>query len=177
MCSPRRIRVLYRFHNSGRWFFGSHWPNSSRNENIRSLARAFSSSRRAPPNTASNWCSSIASSRVVVCSRLRLAQRPVSSATRPESIDSCTDATISRAPTSATRRSRNSRTSAKLWPVSTCITGNGVRAGQNARSASASITIESLPPENSSTGRSNSAATSRSTWIDSASSMSSCESW
>ena len=39
------------------------------------------------------------------------------------------------------------------------------------------ITIESLPPENSSTGRSNSAATSRITWIDSASRISSCESW
>ena len=39
------------------------------------------------------------------------------------------------------------------------------------------MTIESLPPENSSTGRSNSAATSRMMWIDSASSTSSCESW
>ena len=28
------------------------------------------------------------------------------------------------------RRSRNSMTSAKLWPVSTCITGNGNRAGR-----------------------------------------------
>ena len=33
---------------------------------------------------------------------------PVSSTTRPASIDSCTDATINRAPSSATRRSRNS---------------------------------------------------------------------
>ena len=57
------------------------------------------------------------------------------------------------------------------------MTGKGILAGQNARSASASITIESLPPEKSSTGRSNSAATSRITWIDSASSTSSCESW
>src|ERR1700722_18679395 len=46
-------------------------------------------------------------------------------------------------------------------------------AGLNAFSASASITIESLPPENSSAGRSNSAATSRMTWIDSASRTSS----
>jgi hypothetical protein len=60
--------------------------------------------------------------------------------------------------------------------VSTCITGNGIRAGQNARSARASITMESLPPENSSTGRSNSAATSRMMWMDSASSTSSWDS-
>ena len=32
------------------------------------------------------------------------------------------------------------------------MTGNGRRAGQNAFSASRSMTIESLPPENSSTG-------------------------
>ena len=56
------------------------------------------------------------------------------------------------------------------------MTGNGILAGQNARSASASMTIESLPPENSSTGRSNSAATSRMTWMDSASSTSSWDS-
>ena len=37
-----------------------------------------------------------------------------------------------------------------------CITGNGILAGQNARSARRSMTIESLPPENSRTGRSNS---------------------
>ena len=60
-------------------------------------------------------------------------------------------------------------TSAKLWPVSTCITGNGRRAGANALAATCSITAESLPPENSSTGRSNSAATSRMMWIASAS--------
>ena len=152
MCSPRRIRVLYRFHSSGRWFFGSHWPNSSRNENTRSLARAFSSSRRAPPNSASNRCSSMASSSVTVCSRFRLACRPVSSVTRPASMDSCTEATTSRTPSSATRRSRNSSTSGKLCPVSTCMTGNGILAGQKAFSASASMTMESLPPENSSAG-------------------------
>ena len=47
----------------------------------------------------------------------------------PASIDSCTEATISRSPSSATRRSRNSITSGKLWPVSTCSSGNGKRAG------------------------------------------------
>jgi hypothetical protein len=52
-------------------------------------------------------------------------------------------------------------TSSKFWPVSTCITGNGTRAGANALVAKCSMVIESLPPENSITGRSNSAATSR----------------
>ena len=61
--------------------------------------------------------------------------------------------------------------------MSTCITGNGIRAGQNAFSASASMTIESLPPENSRTGRSNSAATSRMMWMASASSTSSWDIW
>ena len=70
---------------------------------------------------------------------------------------------------SGTRRSRNSIASGKLWPVSTCITANGTAAGRNAFSARRSSTIESLPPENSSTGFSSSAATSRMTWIASAS--------
>ena len=50
--------------------------------------------------------------------------------------------------------------------------GTGSRPAQNAFSASRSMTIESLPPENSSTGRSNSATTSRMMWIASASSAS-----
>src|SRR6201987_3682285 len=92
------------------------------------------------------------------------------STTRPASMSSCTDATISRTPDSATSSSRVAITSSKLWPVSTCITGNGSRPGRNALSARCSITIESLPPENSRTGRSNSAATSRMMWMASASS-------
>src|SRR5271166_762509 len=176
-CSPLRIRPLYRLHSSGRWRWGSHWPNSSRKDRIRSLARARSSSRRAPPKAASKSCSAIASSSVTVCSRLRDARGPVSSTTRPLSIDSCTLATISRSPSSATRRSRNSITSGKLCPVSTCISGNGNGAGRNAFSARRSSTIESLPPLNSSTGRSNSAATSRITWIASDSSARRWLSW
>jgi hypothetical protein len=39
--------------------------------------------------------------------------------------------------------------------------GNGMRAGANAFFASASITVESLPPENRRQGRAISAATSR----------------
>ncbi len=144
---------------------------------MRSFARARSSSRRAPPKAASKPCSAIASSSVIVCSRLRDARGPVSSTTRPASIESCTLATISRSPSSATRRSRNSITSGKLWPVSTCISGNGNGAGRNAFSARRSSTIESLPPLNSSTGRSNSAATSRITWIASDSSARRWVSW
>ena len=52
----------------------------------------------------------------------------------------------------STSRSRNSITSGKLWPVSTCMIGNGNFAGRNAFSARRSSTIESLPPLNSSTG-------------------------
>ena len=96
---------------------------------MRSFARARSSSRRAPPIAASKPCSSIASSSVVVCSWLRDARGPVCSTTRPLSIDSCTLATTMRSPSSSTRRSRYSITSGKLWPVSTCITGNGNFAG------------------------------------------------
>jgi pimeloyl-ACP methyl ester carboxylesterase len=72
-------------------------------------------------------------------------------------------ARATRVPCSATRRSRNSITSGKLWPVSMCITGNGKRPGRNAFSARRSSTSESLPPEKSRAGRSNSAATSRMT--------------
>src|ERR1700729_1617853 len=175
-CSPLRMRPLYSDHTSGRWRLGSHWPKSSRNENTRSLARARSSSRRAPPNAASNPCSAMASRSVTVWRRLRDARGPVSSATRPWSIESCTLATISRSPIRSIRRSRNSSTSGKLCPVSTCMIGNGNRPGRKAFSARRRSTSESLPPLNSSTGRSNSAATSRKMWIDLASSASMCES-
>src|SRR3984885_6152666 len=168
--SPFLMRPLYRFHSSGRWFLGSHWPKSSRKENTRSFARARSSSRRAPPKAASKPCSEIASSSVTVCSLLRDARGPVSSTARPLSIESCTLATIRRSPSSCTRGSRYSITSGKLCSVSTCISGNGNGPGRNAFSARRSSTIESLPPLNSSTGRSNSAATSRITWIASDSS-------
>jgi hypothetical protein len=52
-------------------------------------------------------------------------------------------------------------TSGKLWPVSTCMTGNGKRPGRKAFWARWSSTTESLPPLKSNTGRSNSPATSR----------------
>ena len=52
-----------------------------------------------------------------------------------------------------------------------------MRPGQNAFWASRSMTTESLPPEKSSTGRSNSAATSRMMWIDSASMARRFDNW
>src|SRR5215217_1051855 len=161
------------FQSSGRCARGSHWPKSSRKEKIRSFARARSSSRRAPPNAASKPPCSIASSSVTVWSRLREVpglDGSHSSMARPAAIESSTLATISVSPSSATRRSRNSSTSGKLWPVSTCSTGKGKGPGRHAFSASRSRTIESLPPENSKTGRSSSAATSRKMWTASDSS-------
>ena len=97
MFSPLRCLPLYRFHSSGRWLRGSHWPNSSRKLNTRSFARAFSSSRRAPPNTAPNLFSRMPRSSVTVCSRLRGAPG-YSSWTRPASMSSWTFATTSRSP-------------------------------------------------------------------------------
>ena len=111
----------------------------------------------------------MASSKVTVWSRLRLARGPVCSTALPSSMESWTEATTSRAPARSIRRSRKSITSGKLWPVSTCMTGNGIFAGANARMASSSMTTESLPPEKSRHGRSNSAATSRMMWMPSAS--------
>lgn len=139
------------------------------------MARAFSSSRRAPPKSASNRCFSTASSSTGVWIRLRIPSPD--SRTSPLASASGTLATTSCSPSSATRWSRYSRTSGKLCPVSTCMTGNGMLAGANAFWASRSITIESLPPEKSSTGRSISATTSRITKMLSASSASRCDTW
>src|SRR5436309_13095120 len=52
--SPDWRRVLKSLHSSGRWLRGSQPCPFERNEKIRSLARLFSSSRRAPPIAASN---------------------------------------------------------------------------------------------------------------------------
>ncbi|CAM5554625.1 hypothetical protein STENM327S_04592 [Streptomyces tendae] len=71
-CSPGACRPLYRFHSSGRWRRGYQWENSSRSENTRSLARAFSSSRRPPPKTASNFSAWIFSVSGSVCNGLRV---------------------------------------------------------------------------------------------------------
>ena len=57
------------------------------------------------------------------------------------------------------------------------MTGNGIRAGAKALRATWSITIESLPPENSRHGRCISAATSRKMWMLSASRVRSWVRW
>ena len=82
---------------------------------------------------------------------------------------SCTEATTSLSPRRSAHSSRNSRIESKLSPVSTCMTGNGMRAGANALRAMCSMTMESLPPENSRQGFCISAATSRKMWMLSAS--------
>ena len=100
-----------------------------------------------------------------VCRGLRV---PSGRSTRsPRSIQSWTAATRRRAPVRSTRRSRNSMTSGKLWPVSTWSSSKGTAAGANARRASSKTTTESLPPENSSPTLSNWPATSRRMWMDS----------
>ena len=53
MLSPLFLRVLYSRQSSGRCIFGSQRCCAERNEKMRSFARDFSSSRRAPPNAAS----------------------------------------------------------------------------------------------------------------------------
>jgi hypothetical protein len=67
-------------------------------------------------------------------------------------IDSSTEPTIRRSPSSATRASRKEMTSSKLWPVSMCTSGKGNLPGRKAFSARRSSTTESLPPENSRAG-------------------------
>ena len=159
-CSPGCSRVLNSVHSSGRCALGCHCPKLSRCEKMRSLARAFSSSRRAPPIKASKRNSSIASSKVTDWCTLR--DSPGwASRTVPRFIESSTLRTISSAPSSLARRSRKAVTSGKLWPVSIISSGYGIRAAPNAFSAHRSRTSESLPPENNRVGRSNTAATSR----------------
>ena len=107
-----RAEVLARAHRAlvelpQLWSLGLGIPLPERiaKERTRSLALALSSSRRAPPKAASKPCALIASSSVVVCSRLRDAIGP-GSATRPWSMESCTLATRRRAPSASTCASR-----------------------------------------------------------------------
>ena len=139
---------------------------------MRSFARAFSSSRRAPPMQASNLCSAMVSSNVTACAALRESVAGLRRRTVPRLMDSSTEPTISRSPSSATRLSRKAITSGKLWPVSICTSGNGNLPGRKAFSARRNKTMESLPPENKRAGLLHSAATSRMIWMASDSSQS-----
>ncbi len=118
----------------------------------RSLARAFSSSRRAPPMQASKPNSAMASSSVTDWCGLRGSRRV--GAGRPGRCGSSPRPSARSAARRARRRARSRKaiTSGKLWPVSMCSSGNGKRPGRKAFSASRSSTSESLPPENSSAG-------------------------
>jgi len=106
-----------------------------------------------------------------VCSRLREGSVPGSSTERPESIDSCTEAHQQRRLDlghDAVPEVQHLGGSCARWLPSRVW---DVREGESAPARDAfwarwSITTESLPPENSSTGRSNSRATSRMMWID-----------
>ena len=137
---------------------------------MRSLARAFSSSRRAPPMQASKPNSAIASSSVTDWCGLRLSSGAFST-TRPDAIESSTERTISRSPSSAARAGRGRRS-----PRESCgrcrraAAETGKRPGRNAFSASRSSTSESLPPEKSRAGFWHWPATSRRMWIASDSS-------
>jgi hypothetical protein len=77
---------------------------------MRSLARAFSSSRRAPPMQASKPNSSIASSSVTDWCLLRDSSSCLRT-TVPRFIESSTERTIRRSPSSAARLSRKAVTS------------------------------------------------------------------
>ena len=116
--SPTEMRPFNISNNSGLWRLASHWPKSSRTENMRSFARAFSSSRLAPPMQASNLNSSIVSSKVTVCNTFLEAYFPLSSLALPWSMESWTYRTISSAPVSLANQSLNSIVSGKLCPVS-----------------------------------------------------------
>ena len=160
--SPSRMRVLKSRQSSGRWLRGSQAWAAERCEKMRSLARLFSSSRRAPPKAASKR------PRVE-----RLAQAPRSSSLACEPGCPSANGEMPRATPSWliwTRRSRPSRRavssrkaiiSRNFQVVSTCSSGNGSGAGWNALSATCSIAQESLPIEYSITGLRNSATTSR----------------
>jgi hypothetical protein len=156
----------------GRWFFGSHWPNSSRKLMMRSLARAFSSSRRAPPMQASKPNSSMASSSVTDWCLLR-------------DSPSCLSTTVPRASSSlrpsgrsAARRVRRRACRGRQRLPCSCgrcrcaAAGRGSLPGRKAFSARRSMQIESLPPEKRSTGLAHWPATSRMMWMASASSQS-----
>ena len=160
-CSPGCSRVLNSVHSSGRWALGCHWPKLSRCEKMRSLARAFSSSRRAPPISASKRNSSMASSSVTDWCTLRDSPgwRQAHGAALHRVLDAAHDQLGAQF---LARGSRGSRS-----PPGSCgrcrssAAGRGCGPTPKAFSAHLSSTSESLPPENSRVGRSKAAATSR----------------
>src|SRR4029077_10051951 len=137
---------------------------------MRSLARLFSSSRRAPPKAASKRCSSSACFSAWVFMTSVYSCEPWVKGLIPRRRPSGFTCTSSRMPSCCTTRSRNSYIARNFQVVSTCSSGKGGGAGWNAFTARCSITALSLPMEYSITGRSHSATTSRRMWMLSASS-------
>src|SRR3954447_5047674 len=123
--SPPLCRALYVRHSSGRCFFGSHRCWAERMEKIRSLARDFSSSRRAPPNARSKPHFSIACLRPCVFHMSVCTADPCVNGLIPSSRHSGFWCTSSSIPSSAAVLSRNSYICLNFHVVSTCSSGNG----------------------------------------------------
>ena len=127
--SPLCLRALYSFHNSGRWFFGSQRCCAVRNEKIRSLARDFSSSRRAPPKATSKPClSSACFSPSVLVTSVWMAE-PCTNGLMSFSMASGLTWVNSFKPSFSTIWSRKVYISLNLKRVSTCNSGKGGREG------------------------------------------------
>src|SRR3954447_9763874 len=172
--SPGLWRVLYVRHSSGRCCLGSQRCCADRREKIRSFARDFSSSRRAPPNARSNPHLSSACFRPWVFHMSVCTADPWVNGLMPSSMHSGFWCTRSSMPSSAAVLSRNSYICRNFHVVSTWSSGNGGNAGKNAFLARCSITELSLPIEYIITGRSLSATASRRMWMLSASSRWRC---
>ena len=140
---------------------------------MRSLARDFSSSRRAPPMAASKpyWSSACFSAWVFITSVCTVAPWLIGPMPCAQAVGIGVHAQRRRR--SRRRDGRGRRSSRGTSSVvSTCSSGIGGRAGWNAFSSRCSSTELSLPTEYSITGLRNPAATSRRMWMLSASSRS-----
>ena len=168
--SPLCLRALYRCQSSGRWFFGSQRCWSVRNEKMRSLARDFSSSRRAPPK---------ADVEAVLVERLlqalRLPHVGVDLRAMVERVDAqrlglgvlVARAAPCRARAPCVRATRTCRGTSTSCPRAAA--GTAAAPGRTPSCARCSIAALSLPIEYSITGFSASATTSRMMWMLSAS--------
>ena len=114
---------------------------------MRSFARERSSSRRAPPNAASKPYLSSACFRPSVFITSVCTWEPLSNGLIPRASPSSFTCTRRFSPCSSAIRVRNAYISWNFQVVSTWRNGNGGGAGQNAFSASLSITELSLPIE------------------------------
>ena len=128
---------------------------------MRSLARLFSSSRRAPPKAASKRHLSSAWRRPSVFITWVWSAEPEAIGEMPRASPSWLTCTSKSMPSRAAVWSRNAIISRNFQVVSTCSSGNGGFAGWKAFCAMCSIALESLPIEYSITGLRNSLTTSR----------------